>query len=393
MKALEFTVQWPNRIIFGPGKLKSLADEAKLLGRRAFIVTTKELSGLGFAHRAQKLLEGVGLEVTLYEDVQPDPSCFAVDEASELARSAGCDMVVSIGGGSAIDFGKGVAVAVSHQGPIWDYVNYMGANAKPVTDKVLPHIAVPTTAGTGSEVTTSAVLDNPQKHMKASIVTPMVYPQLSIVDPELTYSMPVKVTAMTGFDALTHGMEGYLNGAKSSPASDIFALETVRLVAQNLGRVIENGDDHQARAYMSWASTLGGLSISVSSVTVAHGMGLPLGSRLHVPHGLGLSRLLPVVLARSWHVQPARYAALADTAGVTKVETDDGEKAQSLVVWLKDFIKKIGLDSMWIDLCIDDAGLNQLTDDVFAYMGRLVQVHRPVFDRVQIREMFEEALR
>jgi alcohol dehydrogenase class IV len=272
-------------------------------------------------------------------------------------------------------------------------VNYMGANAKPITAKVLPHIAIPTTAGTGSEVTTSAVLDNPQTHMKASIVTPLVYPRVAIVDPELTYSMPTKITAMTGFDALTHGIESYLNSARSSLASDIFALETVRLVTQNLGRVVENGDDRKARACMSWAATLGGISISVSSVTVAHGMGLPLGSRFHVPHGLGLSRLLPVVLAHSWQAQPARYAVLADLVGATKAGMDENEKAQTLAVWLKDFIKKIGLDSMWIDLGIDGAGLDQLTDDVFGYMGRLVQVHRPIFDKTQIRELFEKAIR
>ena len=155
-----------------------------------------------------------------------------------LRGGSGCDVVVGLGGGSAIDLAKGVAVAATHPGPIWDYVTYTGANAKPVTAAVLPVIAIPTTAGTGSEVTLGTVLDNPDTAMKAALLSPHVYPRVALVDPELTYTMPPKVTAMTGFDALTHGMEAYLNAVRRNPASDLFALETVRLVVRHLPQVI-----------------------------------------------------------------------------------------------------------------------------------------------------------
>ena len=214
MDAALFTVQWPGKIVFGAGQVNTLGAEARELGRHVFLATTPELSALGFADRVQRLLESEGLAVTRFEDVQPDPTCVAVDGAAELARSAGCDLVLGLGGGSAIDFAKGVAVAATHPGPIWGYVTYTGADAKPVTAATLPVTAIPTTAGTGSEVTQGIVLENPEHHMKAALLSPYVYPRLAIVDPELSYTMPLGVTAMTGFDALTHGIEAYLNVEK-----------------------------------------------------------------------------------------------------------------------------------------------------------------------------------
>lgn len=388
-----FTLNWPGKIIFGAGQIECLGMEAKALGQRVFLVTTRDLSRIGLTDRVQQLLEVAGLKVTRFEDVQPDPTSVAVDTASVLARSDQCDIVIAVGGGSAIDFGKAISVAATHDGLIWDYVTYTGANAKPVTSKVLPVIAIPTTAGTGSEVSQGIVLDNPEVHMKAALLSPYVYPRVALIDPELTYSMPFKVTTMTGFDALTHGIEAYLNVVKSNSASDMFALETVLLVTKYLPRLIDDENDHDARANMSWAATLGGISIALSNTTVAHAMALPLGSRLHTPHGLGLSRLLPVVMAHSWQAQPHRCGILADVIDVPDRGMNDDKKAQALVAWLRRFIQKIGLVEMWTGQGIDNAMLDLLTDDIFAYMGRPVQQHRPVFDRIQIWQMFEEALK
>ena len=395
MEPMAFTVQWPGKLIFGPGRLAALGDEAKSLGRRAFVATTRDLSALGLIDRVRELLETAGLAVTLYEDVQPDPTSVAVDDAAAIARETGCDLVIGLGGGSAIDLAKGVAVAATHPSPIWDYVTFTGANAKPVTGAVLPVIAVPTTAGTGSEVTLGTVLDNPDRAMKAALLSPYVYPRLALVDPELTYTMPAKVTAITGFDALTHGMEAYLNAVRCNPASDLFALETVRLVVRYLPRVVADGTDREARERMAWAATLGGLSIALSNTTVAHAMGLPMGARLGTPHGLALSRLLPVVLAHSWPAQPARFAALAEAIGIARPKLGEAEKARALAPWLKRFIEEIRLGMLWMGLGATPEGsflLDTLTDDVFAYMGRPIQQHLPIFSRSEMRQMYEEAL-
>ena len=392
MDTTAFTVRWPGKIVFGAGQLANLGEEARPLGQHAFLATTAELSALGLTDRVQRLLESAGVRVTRFDAVQPDPTCLAVDEGTAVARAAGCDLVIGLGGGSAIDFAKAVAIAVTHEGPIWDYVTYTGANAKPVTSKVLPVVALPTTAGTGSEVTFATVLENPQTHMKAALLSPQVFPRLALVDPELTYTMPTSVTAMTGFDALTHGMEAYLNAVRSNPASDLFALEAVKLVATYLPRVVADGDDYGARASMAWAATLGGISIALSNTTVAHAMALPLGARLGTPHGLGLSRLLPVVLEHSWQAQPERCAALADTIGASGPGMAETQKARALAEWLKSFVERIGLTAQWNGVGVDNSMLDTLTDDVFAYMGRPVQQHRPVFTRAEIRQQYEEAL-
>lgn len=389
----EFVLRWPGKVVFGVGQLACLGQEAKALGRRALLVTTRDLSALGVTKRAQELLEKAGVGVCVFEEVQPDPTSGAVDEAAELVRAEKCDQVVALGGGSAIDCGKGIAVAATHEGPVWDYVTYTGADAKPVTTAVLPVIAVPTTAGTGSEVSLGTVLGNPDEQMKAALLSPYVYPRVALVDPELTFTMPRAVTAMTGFDALTHGMESYLNAVKSNPASELIALDAASRAAHYLPRVVTDGTDRAAREQMSWAATSAGLAMALSNVTVAHAMGLPLGARLHVAHGLGLSRLLPVVLEHSWRAQPVRCAALADAVGAAKSGMSDEEKSQALVEWLKQLVGQIGLAEQWSGAAISDEMLEVLTDDVFRYMGRPVEQHRPVFDRGEIREIYEKALR
>jgi alcohol dehydrogenase class IV len=200
---------------------------------------------------------------------------------------------------------------------------------------------------------------------------------------------------MTGFDALTHGMEAYLNAARHNPASDLFALETVRLVVRYLPRVLTDVMNQEARVRMAWAATLGGMSIALSNTTVAHAMGLPMGARLGVPHGLALSRLLPVVLAHSWQAQPTRFAILAEVSGVAGPGMDETEKARELAPWLKQFIGQIGLAEPWTGTGThrqDMSLLDTLTDDVFDYMGRPVQQHLPVFTRSEMRQMYEEAL-
>jgi alcohol dehydrogenase class IV len=392
MAVTDLDICWPGKLLFGAGCLRLLGNEAKAMGKNVLLATTADLVSLGLAERVGSMLEAAGLSVTLFDRVRPDPTSQAVDEATEVVRAAACDLVVGLGGGSAIDFAKGVSIAVTHPGSIWEYVTYTGANAKPLTNAVLPVIAIPTTAGTGSEVTRGTVLDNEQTKMKAALLSPLIYPRAAIVDPELTYTMPASVTAMTGFDALTHGVEAYLNLARCNPVSDLFALETVRRVSRFLPQVMADKNDHQARAEMSLAATFGGISIALSNTTVAHAMGLPMGARLGTPHGLALSRLLPPVLERSWKVQPSRCAELADAVGAGQRTMTTDQKAEQLCLWLRRFIGQIGLDKLWAGVGVAETMVETLADDVFAYMGRPVQQHQPVFTPADMQDMFRDAL-
>jgi alcohol dehydrogenase class IV len=388
-----FAVNWPGKIVFGAGKIGSLGDEAKALGgRHVLLVTTKDLVALGVVDRVERILVSSGLKVTRFDDVQPDPTCEAVDRAAAGVRAAGADTIVALGGGSAIDFAKALSAAATHDGPIWDYVTYTGANAKPLGASLLPLIAVPTTAGTGSEVSQGSVLDNPVLEMKAALLSPRMYPRVALVDPELTYTMPPRTTAMTGFDALTHGIESFLNVQRTTPASELFALEAVRRAAANLPAVVRDGGNHAARAEMAWAGTCGGLAIGLSNAAVSHAMALPLGARLGTPHGLALALLQPVVLAHTWEAQSERCATLAETVGAVRPGMSVRDKAQALVGWINGFVEQIGLKGLWNGNGVDPAMPAQLAKDVFAYMGRPVSQYLPVFDEERIRRMFEEAM-
>jgi len=370
-----------------------LGEEAKALGcRHALVVTTKDLVNLGVVDRAERILRDAGLTVTRFDDVQPDPTCEAVDQAAAAVRAAGANLLVALGGGSAIDFAKALSAAATHEGPVWDYVTYTGANAKPLGTSILPLIAIPTTAGTGSEVSQGSVLDNPVLEMKAALLSSRMYPRVALVDPELTYTMPPRTTAMTGFDALTHGIESFLNVQRGTSASELFALEAVRRVAANLPLAVRDGGNHAARAEMAWAGTCGGMAIGLSNAAVAHAMALPLGARLGTPHGLALALLQPVVLAHTWEAQPERCATLAEAVGAARSGMSVADKAQALVVWLNGFVEQIGLKGLWSNKGMDPALPARLAKDVFAYMGRPVSQYRPVFDEAQVLRMFEEAI-
>lgn len=391
--AAAFAVNWPGKIVFGAGKIATVGDEAKGLGgRHVLVVTTKDLVALGVVERMERILLSSGLKVTRFDEVQPDPTCEAVDRAAAGVRAAGADMIVALGGGSAIDFAKALSAAATHDGPIWDYVTYTGANAKPLGASLLPLIAVPTTAGTGSEVSQGSVLDNPVLEMKAALLSPRMYPRVALVDPELTYTMPPRTTAMTGFDALTHGIESFLNVQRSTPASELFALEAVRRAAANLPAAVRDGGNHAARAEMAWAGTCGGLAIGLSNAAVSHAMALPLGARIGTPHGLALAILQPVVLAHTWEAQPERCATLAEAAGAARPGMSVRDKAQALVAWINGFVEQIGLKGLWNGNGVDPAMTARLAKDVFAYMGRPVSQYQPVFDEERIRRMFEEAM-
>jgi alcohol dehydrogenase class IV len=388
-----FLVNWPGRIVFGAGKLAVLGEEVKALGgRRVLLVTTQDLVRLGVVDRAEHVLADAGIATSRFDGVQPDPSCDDVDRAAVEVRRAGTDVIVALGGGSAIDFAKALSAAATHDGPIWDYVTYTNANAKPLTAPLLPLVAVPTTAGTGSEVSQGSVLDHPHLQMKAALLSPRMYPRVALVDPELTYTMPPRTTAMTGFDALTHGIESFLNVERSTPASEIFALEAVRRVAANLPVVLRDGSNRAARAELAWAATCGGLAIGLSNAAVAHAMALPLGARLGTPHGLALAVVQPVVLEHTWEAQPERCAVLAEAAGIARPGAAVRDNAQALVAWMKAFVAEIGLTELGSGAGVDPELPARLAKDVFAYMGRPVSQYRPVFDEPQIRRMFAQAL-
>ena len=277
MSAVPFEFATATRIVFGPGAVREVAPAAKSMGRRALLVVGQAVSPAG--------LDGVLLEVA------GEPTLELVRRGVALARAEHCDLVIGLGGGSAIDTGKAVAALLANGGDPLDYLEVIGAG-RSLHAPSAPFIAVPTTAGTGAEVTRNAVLASPEHRVKASLRSPFMLPRLAVVDPEMTFDLPPAITASTGLDALTQLIEPYVS-VRANPMTDLFCVEGMGRAARALGRAFANGHDAEARADMSLASLLGGLSLANAGLGVVHGFAAPIGGMFDAPHGAVCAALLP----------------------------------------------------------------------------------------------------
>jgi len=289
---MRFEFATATRIVFGAGALKQIGPIAVEMGRRALVVT-----GLDAA-RTQPLLDlllAQGVDCTTFS-VTEEPTTTLIRSGLAQARSSGapCDMVVGLGGGSAMDTAKAIAALMTNSGDLMDYLEVIG-KGQSLARPAAPCIAIPTTAGTGAEVTRNAVLTSPQHRVKVSLRSPHMLPRLALVDPELTYSLPPHVTANTGLDALTQLIEPFVS-IRANPLTDAICREGMRRAARSLRRAYEHGDDTSARVDMSLASLFGGLALANAGLGAAHGFASVLGGMFPAPHGAICARLLPHVM-------------------------------------------------------------------------------------------------
>ena len=291
---MRFDFATASRIVFGWGAAAGIAGEARAMGSRALLVT-------GGSPRAAALRDSLpGCAVLA---VKGEPTVDLARAGVRLAREQGCDVVIGFGGGSAIDAGKAIAVLAANSGEPLDYLEVVG-RGRTLEAPPLPFIAVPTTAGTGSEVTRNAVLASPAHRVKASLRSPHMLPRLAVVDPELTVDLPPAVTASTGLDALTQLIEPYVS-VRANSMTDLFCLDGMSRAARSLVRAAENGRDRPAREDMAFASLLGGLSLANAGLGAVHGFAAPIGGSFPAPHGAVCAALLP-------HVMEANLQALAE---------------------------------------------------------------------------------
>lgn len=279
-----------HRIIFGEGTVSQVPELAAGLGKRVLIVLTHSTDGI--AQRLDEELRKRNCATTFYV-INGEPDVQSVESGVETARSAGCDCVIAVGGGSAIDSGKAIAGLLTNGGNVLDYVEVVGAG-KPITRPAAPLIAIPTTAGTGAEVTRNAVIAIPDKQVKVSIRSPHLLPVVALVDPVLTYTMSPEVTASTGLDALTQLIEPYTCN-RSTPVSDAFALSGLNCAARSLLPAYTEGLP-KARYDMAFASLCGGLALANSGLGAVHGFAGVIGGRYPIPHGVCCAILLPHVV-------------------------------------------------------------------------------------------------
>ncbi len=300
----------PPVMVFGSGSAGQVGEESrKLGGNKGLIITDEILLKLGVLEGVELSLNQAKIQFAVYSGVFTEPTVEFVQEGVRSYRESDCDFLLAVGGGSAIDTAKAISVMVTNGGAIEDY---RGANR--VREPGAPLIAVPTTAGTGSEVTQFTIITDTKIDVKMLIASPFLIPNKAIVDPLLTLSMPRGLTAATGIDALTHAIEAYVS-VKAQPLSDIFALSAIELISGSLRQAWSNGNNQEAREKTMLGALQAGIAFSNSSVALVHGMSRPIGAYFHVAHGVSNAALLSVVTEFSLIGNPERYARIAKTMG------------------------------------------------------------------------------
>jgi alcohol dehydrogenase class IV len=351
-KTMRFEFATATRIIFGPGTISETAALSGEMGKRAFVVTGS--TNL----RAEPLLELLGKQGIDYLtfNISGEPTTTIAAEAVQAARQAESDLVISIGGGSVLDTGKVVAAMLTNSGRLEDYLEVVGAG-KPLIKNSAPHIAIPTTAGTGAEVTRNAVLGVPEHRVKVSMRSPFMLPRIAVVDPVLTYSMPPAVTAGTGLDALTQLLEVYVSG-KANPLTDGICREGLMRAGRSLRRAYEacpersrrDGNDRDAREDMALASLFSGLGLANARLGAVHGFAGPLGGMYSAPHGVICARLLPFVMEANVNALRQRdptSPALAKYDEAARLLTGSSSaKAADAVTWVRELCLALKVPSL-----------------------------------------------
>lgn len=334
----------PTEIRFGAGRLREVGDVTARLGNRCLVVSMPGSPYLTpVIDKVRALLSAAGVESAHFDGVIANPTTDCVSAGAAIARDFGADVVLGVGGGSAMDTAKAIAVEATHPGTCWDYLFFK----TPPTTATLPMVAVTMTSGTGSQVTQVAVVTESASKTKSALYNALLYPRVAIVDPELVATLPPHVTAATGFDAFTHAFEAYLH-VGGSPYVDILALEAMRLVVEWLPRAFDNGADADARAHMAWADTLAGLCIANAGVTLPHGIGMTIGGQCpQIKHGEALAVTYPEFTRYTAPAALDRFATVGRIFRPDLANASDAVAADACCEEIDLFLQRIG---MWLSL-------------------------------------------
>ncbi|MBN1615580.1 MAG: iron-containing alcohol dehydrogenase [Deltaproteobacteria bacterium] len=349
-----FTFTGARQITFGCGSFRKLPDHIDAFKtRRPLIVLDRSLSEAGFT---EKFTEAIGpkMEFALFDKVEPEPHLALADEGAAFARRHKSDIVIGIGGGSAMDVAKAIAALAPSRSKAADF---LGLNK--VAGPGLPTIMVPTTAGTGSEVTFTAVFIRPELKKKEGMNSPYLYPDLALLDPELTRSLPPGPTATTGIDALCHAIESYTS-ISASPMSETFSLEAIGLIAANLRTCVHDGGNLDAREGMLLGSLYAGLGLANAGVTAVHSLSYPLGGTYGIPHGLANTIMLAPVMAFNVPASLEKFAVIAETMGEVIDDLSLREAAFLSVEAVEDLIEDCGLEERLEDFGIKEEDFEEL---------------------------------
>ncbi|MBS4189887.1 iron-containing alcohol dehydrogenase [Bacillus sp. FJAT-49705] len=343
----------------GWDSLAHLLDEVNRFNvKKILVITDPFLKDIGLTNKVVDPLEAAGYVTEIYTDVVPEPPLAIGEKLVAYTRDHQFDMVIGVGGGSALDLTKLAGVLASHEGKVEDYLNLTGT--KEITKKGLPKILIPTTSGTGSEVTNISVLS--LETTKDVVAHDYLLADVAIVDPALTISLPPKVTAATGIDALTHAVEAYIS-KNASVVSDALALQAIRLISNSIRTAVSNGQDKQARTDMSYGSYLAGLAFFNAGVAGVHALAYPLGGQFHIAHGDSNAVLLPYVMGYIRQSCEKRMKDIYDAMGFSSVNLSQEEASYKCVAELKRLVEDVNIPSSLKGFDIQEDALESLTND------------------------------
>ena len=306
------------RTVMGPGAIKTIGDEVKKRGiSKVLIITDEGVKGAGLTEPVEASLKKAGVAYGIFDGVEPDPRYEIVADCVDMVEEEKAELLIGLGGGSSIDITKTTAVMVTNDGPISEY---FGIDLIP--NPGLPTIMVPTTAGTGSEVTPIAILSDEGEKLKKGIVSPYMYPSAGILDPELTIGLPPHVTAATGMDALIHAIEAYTS-INATGMTDMYCMRAMELIYNNLRIAYAKGDNIEARSAMMEGAFLAGIGFANAGVTAVHAFAYPIGAEFHIPHGVANTLMLPHVIRFNVLGNLPKFAALAKPFGISTEGLDD----------------------------------------------------------------------
>ncbi len=376
----------------GENALENLPHELKMMGaKKPIVLTDAILAKCGTLDKVQKAFKGFDIDVTeTYTEIPPDSSIKVINEIAGIFKAKGCDSIIALGGGSVIDTAKGLRIVIEQGGN--DIMDYMGLDSLPRKDRIA-FAVIPTTSGTGSECTNVAVIANPDKNVKMEFISYDLLPDFAVLDPRMTETMPPKITANTGVDALVHAIEGY-TCLQKNPLSQSYAFAAIRLITTFLPKAVLEGGNHEYRLAMSNAATMAGIAFSNSMVGLVHAIGHAIGGVAHVPHGIAMAILLPHVMKFNLEtLKPAYAELLLPLAGAEiYATTPKEERAQKAIEFVTAFIKQF--ESVGLPTKLSDA---KVTEDQFDAIAQTaindgaIVVNPIMATKEQVIEILKEA--
>ena len=371
MQGFEFNTV--GRLVNGPGSALELAPECRRLGiQRPLLVTDPGLVAIGLVQPVLAALEDQDLSAVLFDQVREDPPEAVILAAAELGRGKEVDGVIAVGGGSSMDVAKVVAALLGGEQPL---AELYGVGM--VSGDRLPLVLVPTTAGTGSEVTPVAVVTTGET-TKAGISSPVLLPDVAVLDADLTLGLPPAVTAMTGVDAMVHAIEAYTSRHQKNPISDHLARQALELLARNIRTAVHSGQDRDARENMLLGACLAGQSFAKAPVAAVHALAYPLGGHYHIPHGLSNSLVLPQVLEFNAPEALGLYSELAELVIGERLQGSDEARTAALIAALRQLIDDVSLPATLALAGVDESDLEMLAEDAMLQQRLLVNNPRDV---------------